>query len=329
MQPPIPHEVPLRGLERALGLLRQRGLGAQGVMSRAEQQALVLALRAEERGAEAWAVERLLRYLDARDGAFGGSVTAADLDQGEAWIRAHLLENKDLDGNGYDARELEAFSPTARALLDLGVALSQVPGNNLPRSFTALAGGVGQSVEVQADAFVAVARGQAPPAPVSALEQAALDFLELNTNPEAPAGRVPALSIYRVSSPAGLEVWSSPHSAMGLQTQVQALHGLSGVLQGARGAGRFAELGALVGEVLGGHGVRRFARAAENLAALITPLLHDDVEHAVIDRRLFGRSDELGACSALRTRAFFVDPTPFRGPESWFHLVVWTELQVG
>ena len=61
--------------------------------------------------------------IDHQDNAAGARVTGFDLDLSRRFVEARMLENRDVNRNGYSRAEIEKMSPTARALIELGQVL--------------------------------------------------------------------------------------------------------------------------------------------------------------------------------------------------------------
>ena len=58
-----------------------------------------------------------------RDAAPNARITASDIDKAVAYANEHMLENKDVNSNGYSADEVKTFSTTAKAFLHVGQML--------------------------------------------------------------------------------------------------------------------------------------------------------------------------------------------------------------
>lgn len=118
----IAHSVPMSAYDHVARLLERAG-GKDGVISRADAEQLVDALRKAGKGTEAQAAENLFRFIDARDAKPGGKVTGYDLNLTRGYVQEKLLENRDLNRNGFSRAEIEKMSPTGRALVELGQIL--------------------------------------------------------------------------------------------------------------------------------------------------------------------------------------------------------------
>jgi hypothetical protein len=118
----IAHSVPMAAYDHIARLLEEAG-GKDGVISRADAEKLVKELREAGRGTEAMAAENLFTIIDARDAKAGGKVTGYDLAQTRSYVQEKLLENRDLNRNGFSRAEIEDMSPTGRALIELGQIL--------------------------------------------------------------------------------------------------------------------------------------------------------------------------------------------------------------
>lgn len=118
----IAHSVPMNAYDQVARLLEQAG-GKDGVISRTDAEQLVDDLRKQGKGTEAQAAENIFKFIDARDAKPGARVTGYDLNVTAAYVQEKLLENRDVNRNGYSRAEIEKMSPTGRALVELGQIL--------------------------------------------------------------------------------------------------------------------------------------------------------------------------------------------------------------
>jgi hypothetical protein len=120
--PRISHATPMNAYDHVAKLLKQAG--GNNVISRAEAKALVAQLKKEGKGTEAMAAGNIFKLIDARDNAPGARVTGYDLDKDRSYVQQKLLENRDINRNGYARAEIAKMSPTGRALVELGQVLA-------------------------------------------------------------------------------------------------------------------------------------------------------------------------------------------------------------
>lgn len=120
--PRIAHATPMNAYDAVAKALK--AAGGDNVISRAEAKDLVAKLEKDGKGTEALAAKNIFAMIDARDTAPGARVTAYDLDKDRAFVQAKLLENRDINKNGYARSEIEKMSPTGRALVELGQVLA-------------------------------------------------------------------------------------------------------------------------------------------------------------------------------------------------------------
>lgn len=110
---------PEAGLEHVTALLKTLAR-KDNIASRSDANALTAELRKQGRGTEALAVSTFFSFIDFRDNGAGKRITAADINKAEGYAKASLLQNKDLNNNGYSAAEVATFSKSAKAFLLLG-----------------------------------------------------------------------------------------------------------------------------------------------------------------------------------------------------------------
>lgn len=118
----IAHAVPTAAYDHVARLLEKAG-GKDGVISRDDAAQIVADLRKSGKGTEAQAAENIFKMIDARDAAPGSRVTGYDLNLTAGYVQEKLLENRDVNNNGYSRAEIEKMSPTGRALVELGQIL--------------------------------------------------------------------------------------------------------------------------------------------------------------------------------------------------------------
>lgn len=119
----IAHAVPMTAYDHIARVLEEAG-GKDGVISRADAKGLVEKLRNEGRGTEALAAENLFKMIDAQDQTPGGRVTGYDLNLSRSFVQGKMLENRDVNRNGFSQDEVARMSPTGRALVELGQVLA-------------------------------------------------------------------------------------------------------------------------------------------------------------------------------------------------------------
>lgn len=120
--PRISHTTPMNAFDAVAKALK--AAGGDNVISRAEAKSLVATLEKNGQGTEALAARNIFAMIDARDTAPGARVTSYDLDKDRAFVQEKLLENRDINKNGYARAEIEKMSPTGRALVELGQVLA-------------------------------------------------------------------------------------------------------------------------------------------------------------------------------------------------------------
>jgi hypothetical protein len=118
----ISHATPMRAYDHIADLLKDAG-GKNGQISRDEADSLVSKLGKDGRGTEAMAARNIFTMIDARDAAPGNRVTGYDLNKSRDFVETKMLENRDVNGNGFSQAEIAKMSPTGRALVELGQVL--------------------------------------------------------------------------------------------------------------------------------------------------------------------------------------------------------------
>lgn len=115
----IPHRVPRQGMDHIADMLRLLAR-PDGDITRAERDLIVYELHERGRGTEGLAVRYFFNFIDHRSGQTVERITLREIDDAVEYSDLRLLRNKDVDGNGYSADEIESFSTTARAFLRVG-----------------------------------------------------------------------------------------------------------------------------------------------------------------------------------------------------------------
>jgi hypothetical protein len=118
----IAHKVPLQAFDHIRGLL-ENAAGDDGVISRADADKLVNDLQKAGKGTEAQAARNLFKMIDNFDQAKGARVTGYDLGQARNFVQEKMLENRDVNHNGYSKAEIVTMSKTGQALVELGRVL--------------------------------------------------------------------------------------------------------------------------------------------------------------------------------------------------------------
>jgi hypothetical protein len=119
----ISHKTPMAAFDHVAKSLKEAN-GGDGVISRADAKKLVAQLEKDGKGTEALAAKNIFALVDARDAKPGARVTAYDLDKTRDFVQTKMLENRDINKNGYSRAEVEKMSPTGRALVELGQVLA-------------------------------------------------------------------------------------------------------------------------------------------------------------------------------------------------------------
>jgi hypothetical protein len=112
----------MKGYDHLTQLLKEAA-GDDGVISRDDAEKLVDQLRKDGRGTEALAAQNIFKMIDARDHEKGARVTGYDLNTNRGFVENKMLENRDVNRNGYSKDEIAKMSPTGRALVELGQIL--------------------------------------------------------------------------------------------------------------------------------------------------------------------------------------------------------------
>jgi hypothetical protein len=118
----ISHKTPLEGFDHVARLLKGAA-GPDGLLSHDDARKLVTQLGTEGRKTEALAAENIFTMLDKRDAAPGTRVTTSELDAVRTFVRTRMLENRDLNNDGYSAAEMKKMSITGQALVEIGTTL--------------------------------------------------------------------------------------------------------------------------------------------------------------------------------------------------------------
>ncbi len=118
----IARDTPMKAFDHVVKLLTEAGK-KDGTISRDDAKALVTRLEKEGRGTEALAAKNIFTMIDARDQASGNRVTGYDLKNDRGFVQKKLLENRDINRDGYARTEIAKMSVTGRALVELGRTL--------------------------------------------------------------------------------------------------------------------------------------------------------------------------------------------------------------
>ena len=194
-----------------------------------------------------------------------------------------------------------------------------------PTRFNAIADGVDpKSVPVMAHKVVELKLGEEPNNP---RDQILARFLENFTYDVRPSGISPKIALYQISNRDGIRFWSSQNSSMGIRSQARIIDALNRAVPPLGGGTPRFERGRhnIVSLLLQPKFAGEFGPAATALADLIMVLTEIRPERVSISRDLFTRTVELNRFSGIWTNAFFVEPTPFSGPDPDVWLIVWTD----
>ena len=125
----ISHLKPMQAYDHIADLLKDAA-GADGIVSKKDAKKLVNDLKAEGRGTEAVAAENLFKMMDAFNDQPGQRVTGYDMKLTRSFVQKKMLENRDINHNGYSRAEIDKMSPTGKALVELGqyLAIEAKPG---------------------------------------------------------------------------------------------------------------------------------------------------------------------------------------------------------
>ena len=94
--------------------------GDDAITSRADREKLIGDLYSQGRGTEALAASYFFNFIDARDHEKGARVTGTDIDRAVEVASERLLRSKDRNRNGYSQNEIERFSTSGKAFLEVG-----------------------------------------------------------------------------------------------------------------------------------------------------------------------------------------------------------------
>ena len=196
---------------------------------------------------------------------------------------------------------------------------------SLPAQFDAIADGVDpKSVSVSAQLQSQIVRGIAGKSP---RENVLTRFIESFSVDYHPSDFIPQISIYYISNEDGIPFWSSQNSSQGLRTQSRIIDALNQAIPplGKQTSRFIRHRGELSHRLLSEKLTGDFGPAATALADLIMELTEDRPRRVSINRDLYTRSEQLNWFTEIWHHAFFVDPTPFRGPDKGIWLVVWSD----
>ena len=208
---------------------------------------------------------------------------------------------------------------------DPDIELPTVTAGECPEQFDAIAEGIGLSeVPVTAERVIELDRGAAGGNP---LEEALAGFLTYFASDLGPRTFVPKISLYRISNPDGVEFWGGQNSSMGQRSQTQIIEALNDAIPVQGGGSPTFERAtrAIVSELLNNKFTGEFGSAATALAELIMALVETLPERNTVARDLFTRETDLDGFTTTWNHAFFVEPTPFAGPDPDVWLVVWSD----
>ena len=201
---------------------------------------------------------------------------------------------------------------------------SEIAGR-MPAQFPAIADGSDpRSVPVTAQLKAQLVRGASGK---SSREDVLNRFLNAFSSSYHPPDFTPQISLYKISNVEGLSFWSSQNSSMGLRTQGRIIDALNDAIPPlGKQASRFERLRYdLTGRLLADKFSGEFGPAATALADLIMELTEDRPRRVSISRDLYTRSEELNWYTGVWHNAFFIEPTPFSGPDKSIWLVVWSD----
>ncbi len=115
----VAHRIPELGLNHTAEMLKHAA-GDDKITSRQDREELIGNLYREGRGTEALAASYFFNFIDARDHERGARVTGKDIDRAVEVASERLLKNKDRNNNGYSQQEIDRFSTSAKAFLEVG-----------------------------------------------------------------------------------------------------------------------------------------------------------------------------------------------------------------
>ncbi len=264
------------------------------------------------------------------------------IEAGRSYTRTISVEVADTGRIGRNDRAILDFEITAE-ILDAGQdapvleaeVVSRDPGPDIEvptetagafaTAFTAIAEGVNpKSVSVAATLQVAQQLGAVNG---HAHGEILSVFLEHFSSHSGSSQTPPQIALYRIENPDSVRFWSSQNSSMGLRTQTRIMDALHEALP-SPGSSRTKferRRGALIPVLLQSRFAGEFGPAATALANLIIALTEDRPERVSINRDVYIRTTELNWFSGVRHYAFFVEPTPFSGPDEYIWLIVWSD----
>ena len=196
---------------------------------------------------------------------------------------------------------------------------------SFPHQFEAIAEGVNpRSVPVVASLEAILTTDKTGS---SQRDNALVHFREAFTNTYPLPHLVPEIALYRIANAEGKLFWSSQNSSQGLRSQARIINALNDAIppQGGKSPAFQRHRNALVTELLEPKFTGDFGAAATALANIILSLTTDRPERTSVNRDVYVRTEELNWFSGIWRRAFFVEPTPFSGPDNDIWLVVWTD----
>ena len=196
---------------------------------------------------------------------------------------------------------------------------------NFPSQFEAIADGVNpKSVPVTAQLEAILTTGKTGN---SQQDAALILFRDAFTSRYSPSHVTPEIALYRIANTEGIPFWSSQNSSQGLRSQSRIIDALNDAIppQGGKSPSFQRRRNELIHELLDSKFTGEFGSAATALADLIITLTEDRPERTSISRDIYIRTEEINWFSGVWRRAFFIEPTPFSGPDQYIWLVVWTD----
>ena len=100
----IGHDVGMKAYDHIAKML-EKSADKDGIVSRDDAKNLVSNLRKEGRGTEALAANNLFKMIDKFDDDKGARVTGYDLKLARPFVENKMLENRDVNRNGFSQAE--------------------------------------------------------------------------------------------------------------------------------------------------------------------------------------------------------------------------------
>lgn len=261
-----------------------------------------------EAGAEVW---RTLEFEVVEQ-------TAVDEFRNAARLRCELRARVEL------ASEQPAPVIDAQPLaLDADVPRPSQTAGELPESFDVELEGVGAgTLAVVATRRVLLELGEAADEPVA---QVLAGFLANRVGGFAPAWYEPRIALYELRNVDARPFWSDPNSSMGQRNHERVIAALAAAAPPLGSESTPFELQAsLLLRLFEFESTAQLGAAAASIAALVATLIEQHPEQAQVERQWYLRSSTIDDFSGEWTHVFFVDPTPFGGPDIHLWMVVWT-----